>query len=906
MSFADFFRRIATKGQLVYITCPQPGGRVWGYYNDADALAADIETLAARMGRMSSGTLRYTLNPVDPAWIERVREVEENAGLEREFALNAIMVGEGTGRGAGRKSIAKRRWLMVDIDPVRAGKGHATEAEHMAARELAREIRAGLKAKGCADPVALRSPSGVHLYYRVDLPRADKGLCQDVLATLADIYNDGEGRAHVDPATYKPGQMGKLPGFAARKNWRSKDVEVLHMPEDLRVTPAKVWESLAREKREERKRNEEAAKERRERQKRFEFEEFDMAGFVSTYLGKSRPGHRENMIEFWELERCPKGSHSEKWKAWAGVRNDGVPLAGCLACDGNGSHWEFNGTGGLREGMLGKGRRRGAWKKTTPKRRRKAPAEGEGATVHQIHTPPPPVATDGSVALKVDQEPPALKVADVPADSSTEQLEAQVEARKKKRKAKKKKQALRPMVWEQRPSAGEIASRAIAELDTGGEGIVCDDDALWRYDPELGTWVAIDDDEVRRKVLSWDLEDCGGERFEATWRMMNDTVSICRTSCKRPGFFDDETPGFVMRDCFVHADVEAGHVFFIPRDKRYRSRAAVDADVLTMEQSYREGKMLWGYLGTIHGSLKMPENPTPAQRYAVEDARAKVRLMGEVLFAALAGLGPHFNQAVLAKGEAGCGKSQWLLMAEALVPKGVQCTIEPHSIGHEYYNAQLAGKRLNVVMEVEKNQTMKAIGGFKAAISGEPVPARHPAGRPFSCVPRALHLIAGNDLPVAPGAGQAFFDRWVVVGFEGRFRKTEEEIKDLGKKIVREELDAVMGWVLECGRGLIRRGAYTEPPSSKEHFRKWRAENDTVVGWVEYCDEVSIGNDLAAAHWPKATESYTRYVNWSESQGHKRTVNARTFSKRLQAMGVQKAKSRGIMRYSLTFTDTII
>jgi len=111
--------------------------------------------------------------------------------------------------------VPRRRWLLVDVDPVRPSGVSATDAELELARERAEAVRAALSARGWPAPALAMSGNGYHLLYRADLPAEDGGLVRRALDALAAGY--GDGRVAIDRSVFNPARIVKAVGTVARK-----------------------------------------------------------------------------------------------------------------------------------------------------------------------------------------------------------------------------------------------------------------------------------------------------------------------------------------------------------------------------------------------------------------------------------------------------------------------------------------------------------------------------------------------------------------------------------------------------------------------------------------------------------------------------------------------------------------
>jgi hypothetical protein len=119
------------------------------------------------------------------------------------------------GDGTSDRDILRRRWLLVDTDPVRMAGISSTDEEHELALTRAREIDAHLHAQGWPDPIVADSGNGGHLLYPIDLPVDDGGLVKRCLQALDQRLSDD--RVKVDTSVHNPSRIWKLYGTPVRK-----------------------------------------------------------------------------------------------------------------------------------------------------------------------------------------------------------------------------------------------------------------------------------------------------------------------------------------------------------------------------------------------------------------------------------------------------------------------------------------------------------------------------------------------------------------------------------------------------------------------------------------------------------------------------------------------------------------
>jgi hypothetical protein len=205
-----------------------------GYFGDHEALARAVEALDADP---SVAGIYVTLNTVNPALLAR-RANRIKMRLSRKDATTADA------------DIIRRRWLPVDIDPVRPSGVSSIEAEHAAALAAAERIAIWLAEQGFPAPVRADSGNGAHLLYRVDLENdeAATALVKGCLATLDALFSNEA--VTVDTANHNAARIWKLYGTLSRKGDNTPErphrrAKVLAVPDDIRMVSQEYLQHLA-------------------------------------------------------------------------------------------------------------------------------------------------------------------------------------------------------------------------------------------------------------------------------------------------------------------------------------------------------------------------------------------------------------------------------------------------------------------------------------------------------------------------------------------------------------------------------------------------------------------------------------------------------------------------------------
>ncbi len=210
-------------------------GRVASGYFDNPALLAATADHLDTLNEYSG--CYVTLNPVAPALLaRRANRVVMRLGAREATTADA--------------DIVRRRWLPVDIDPVRPSGISSTDEERAAALGVAERVRGHLDGLGWPAPVLADSGNGAHLLYRVDLPNDGDAtaLVKGVLAALDALFSTAA--AKVDTANHNAARIWKLYGTVSRKGDSTADrphrrSAVLEAPPRPAVVPADLLRALA-------------------------------------------------------------------------------------------------------------------------------------------------------------------------------------------------------------------------------------------------------------------------------------------------------------------------------------------------------------------------------------------------------------------------------------------------------------------------------------------------------------------------------------------------------------------------------------------------------------------------------------------------------------------------------------
>jgi P4 family phage/plasmid primase-like protien len=176
----------------------RPNGVAVGYFDSWDAALLAVENEPSQYK-----AAYFTLNPIK---------------LPTGIPLNPHALTPSQ-NAAAASDIARRTWLLVDLDPPRSAKANSSEVEKQVAREQAGCVREWLRSRRWPEPILADSGNGIHLLYRIELPNdeATTVLLRSVLARLHQVF------PLVDAGNFDAPRLCKLYGSWARKGDHSEE-----------------------------------------------------------------------------------------------------------------------------------------------------------------------------------------------------------------------------------------------------------------------------------------------------------------------------------------------------------------------------------------------------------------------------------------------------------------------------------------------------------------------------------------------------------------------------------------------------------------------------------------------------------------------------------------------------------
>lgn len=412
-------------------------------------------------------------------------------------------------------------------------------------------------------------------------------------------------------------------------------------------------------------------------------------------------------------------------------------------------------------------------------------------------------------------------------------------------------------------SHAELALELKKRLPT----LVFSRDAFWVYDDTEKLWVKHENYLIERLLYTWDgtaIADSDTKRLFISGGLVEGTMHCLTALVADPKFFDDPVAGVVCNNGLLIADAQ--------------------------------GPRLIEHKPDLHLTFKLPLAYDPeaaAPRFIqaltewfVNDGAAKVAILQEFVGLALLGQTPRFQKALLLTGGGNNGKSVFLDVCRALFSAESVAAVPIHELAQQYYRAVLAEKRLNICAELPMAD-LEATESYKSFVSGDPIQARNPGGRPFIFRPTAAHIFAGNTLPRVSDTSEGFFRRTLIIEFEANFAGHADFT--LTEKLL-AELPGIVAWAIRGAVRALRQNGYSKSAAVTAAVSTWAGESNPVK---QFAEEMCCPSQTMTA----IQIIYSAYSSWCSAVGC-RPLSRVHFSRRLGTLGFthrRTSETRGFL-----------
>lgn len=219
------------------------------------------------------------------------------------------------------------------------------------------------------------------------------------------------------------------------------------------------------------------------------------------------------------------------------------------------------------------------------------------------------------------------------------------------------------------------------------------------------------------------------------------------------------------------------------------------------------------------------------------------------------------------------GKSVFFEILNALLGTENFCSYSLQDLTNVngYYRAKLGNKLVNYASEINGKLETDI---FKQIASGEPISVRLPYGEPFNLTEYAKLIFNCNELPKDVEHTNAFFRRFLIIGFDVTIPESKQD-KELANKIIQNELSGVFNWILQGLDRVLKQKNFSKCDAVDNARSDYEKQSDSVKMFIEDCEYKT------STEYTPVSELYTQYKSYCIDDGF-RPVNKSNFMKRLR------------------------
>jgi putative DNA primase/helicase len=243
----------------------------------------------------------------------------------------------------------------------------------------------------------------------------------------------------------------------------------------------------------------------------------------------------------------------------------------------------------------------------------------------------------------------------------------------------------------------------------------------------------------------------------------------------------------------------------------------------------------------------------------------------------------NLEKMLMLTGSGANGKSVFFNILTALLGKQNVLTYSLGMFSHEYNRAKLTNVLLNYSSEkgTELNPDT-----FKALVSGEPLQAREPYGKPFTLHNKVRFIVNANELPKETEHTEAYFRRWLIIPFDVTIVEAERNT-ELAATILQNELTGIFNWLLIGLKRIVAQKKFTVCNKSIEALANFKRQSDSVALFID-----ELYYKQSTTYKEALTDLYSKYRTFCIDDGYK-AVGKNKFSTRLENKGFERTRLTG-------------
>ncbi len=193
------------------------------------------------------------------------------------------------------------------------------------------------------------------------------------------------------------------------------------------------------------------------------------------------------------------------------------------------------------------------------------------------------------------------------------------------------------------------------------------------------------------------------------------------------------------------------------------------------------------------------------------------------------------QKAILALGDGGNGKSVFLNLLTNFIGRKNCWSESLHRLEtNQFAGASLVGKLANICGDLPSGH-LRETSFFKSVVGGDPVTVERKNSHSFQTKLYSRFIFSANHAPRSNDSSGGFFDRWLVVPFDQKFRGAKREIsRDIldARLTAPQELSGLLNHALDALKSFQKTNRFTVPQSVRDAGQEFRAATDPFSVWL--------------------------------------------------------------------------
>ena len=147
---------------------------------------------------------------------------------------------------------------------------------------------------------------------------------------------------------------------------------------------------------------------------------------------------------------------------------------------------------------------------------------------------------------------------------------------------------------------------------------------------------------------------------------------------------------------------------------------------------------------------------------------------------------------------------------------------------------ELENKFFNIGDDIDK-EVIKDTGTLKRISAGNAVTVENKGEKKYSTTLTTTLIYSANEIPKSFDKTDGFYRRWTIVPFNARFSPSDEDFDPMIEEKITtpEALSYLLNMALRGAKRLLNQGHFTQPQTVKDALENYKADNSTVLSWIE-------------------------------------------------------------------------